>query len=64
MSSTAAGCEGAGGTSSHGINGARVFGIDRLTGSIEVGKRADLMVLDLTQPEMQPQHDPISHIVY
>ncbi len=33
------------------IDGARVLGIDHLTGSIEVGKRADLMVLDLTQPE-------------
>lgn len=46
------------------IDGARVLGIDHLIGSVEVGKRADLMVLDLTQPEMQPLHDPISNIVY
>lgn len=46
------------------IDGARVLGIDHLAGSVEVGKRADLMVLDLTQPEMQPLHDPVSNIVY
>ena len=46
------------------IDGARVMGIDHLVGSVEAGKRADLVVLDLTQPEMQPLHDPISNIVY
>jgi 5-methylthioadenosine/S-adenosylhomocysteine deaminase len=46
------------------IDGARVMGIDHLVGSIEAGKRADLIVLDLTQPEMRPLHDPISNIVY
>lgn len=46
------------------IDGAKVMGIDHITGSVEVGKRADLVVLDLAQREMQPLHDPISNIVY
>ena len=36
------------------IEGARVLGMDREIGSIEVGKRADLLLLDLAQPNMCP----------
>jgi 5-methylthioadenosine/S-adenosylhomocysteine deaminase len=46
------------------IDGARVMGIDHLVGSVEVGKRADLVVLDLAQREMRPLHDAVSNIVY
>lgn len=46
------------------IDGARVLGIDHLVGSIERGKRADLVVLDGRRLEMAPLHDPISNIVY
>jgi 5-methylthioadenosine/S-adenosylhomocysteine deaminase len=46
------------------IDGARVLGIDGLTGSIEPGKRADLVVFDATRLECTPAHDPASNIVY
>ena len=46
------------------IDGARVLGIDRLTGSIEPGKRADLVVFDGTRLECTPAHDPASNLVY
>ncbi len=46
------------------IDGARVLGIDHLVGSIETGKRADLVVLDRDAPEMTPLHDAISNVVY
>src|SRR5262245_14363050 len=46
------------------IDGARVLGIDRLTGSIEPGKRADLVVFDTTRLEGTPAHDPASNLVY
>jgi 5-methylthioadenosine/S-adenosylhomocysteine deaminase len=46
------------------IDGARVLGIDALTGSIEPGKRADLVVFDATRLECTPAHDPASNLVY
>ncbi|HLE47215.1 MAG TPA: amidohydrolase, partial [Candidatus Thermoplasmatota archaeon] len=33
-------------------------------GSIEVGKRADLVLVDLNDPRLQPLHDPVSQLVY
>lgn len=40
------------------LNGARALGIDDLVGSIEVGKRADLVVLDSHSPSLTPTFDP------
>jgi 5-methylthioadenosine/S-adenosylhomocysteine deaminase len=45
-------------------DGARVLGIDHLVGSIEPGKRADLVVLDLTQLEANPRHDLAANLLY
>lgn len=39
------------------LNGARALGIDDLVGSIEVGKRADLVVLDPRSPSLTPTFD-------
>lgn len=46
------------------IDGARALGIDELVGSIEVGKRADLVLLDPWSPSLNPVFDPCSAIVY
>ncbi|OUS31518.1 N-ethylammeline chlorohydrolase [Gammaproteobacteria bacterium 45_16_T64] len=46
------------------FNGARALGIDDLTGSLEKGKAADLIAIDMSAPETQPYYDPISQLVY
>ncbi len=46
------------------IEGARVLGIDRLTGSSEAGKRADLVVFDANRLEATPAHDMASNLIY
>lgn len=46
------------------INGAKALGIDGKTGSIEEGKNADLIILDLDNIVTQPINDIFSNIVY
>ena len=46
------------------IDAARTLGLDAETGSLEVGKRADLIVVDLNRPHLTPMHHPESHLVY
>jgi 5-methylthioadenosine/S-adenosylhomocysteine deaminase len=46
------------------IDGARVLGLDRLIGSIEAGKRADLVVFDANKLETMPAHDPAANLIY
>jgi 5-methylthioadenosine/S-adenosylhomocysteine deaminase len=46
------------------INGARALGLDKDIGSLEVGKRADLIVVDLDRPHSSPQTDVVSSLVY
>jgi len=46
------------------INGAKALGIDNYTGSLSIGKSADVIAIDLDQIETQPLYDPISQIVY
>ena len=46
------------------LNGAKALGIDHLVGSIEVGKQADLITLDLSDCSTQPVYNPVSQIVY
>ncbi len=46
------------------IEGARAVGLEHEIGSIEVGKKADLVLLDIGDFFVSPIHDPISSIVY
>ena len=46
------------------INGARALGIEHLTGSLEVGKSADLILVHADSTNMQPIFDEYSAIVY
>ena len=45
-------------------NAARVLGMERIIGSIEPGKRADLIVVDTAKPHLTPMYEPVSHLVY
>jgi 5-methylthioadenosine/S-adenosylhomocysteine deaminase len=46
------------------INGARALGLEGEIGSIEAGKWADLVALDLGDAHTQPVYHPVSHLVY
>jgi 5-methylthioadenosine/S-adenosylhomocysteine deaminase len=46
------------------IQGAKVIGLDKITGSIEKGKRADIILIDITKPHLIPMFNPYSSIVY
>ena len=46
------------------IRGARALGIENEVGSIEVGKKADIITVDYWNPRLMPLNDPVSHIVY
>ncbi|GGB87605.1 N-ethylammeline chlorohydrolase [Knoellia flava TL1] len=46
------------------IEGAAALGLDSLVGSLEVGKRADLALLDLDQPHLTPVHDVPALLVH
>ena len=46
------------------INGARALKLEDKIGSIEIGKIADLIAIDLSGFNVQPCYDPISHLVY
>ncbi|RLB41510.1 MAG: hypothetical protein DRH12_07935 [Deltaproteobacteria bacterium] len=44
--------------------GAKALGLGKEIGSIEVGKRADIIIVDLGKPHLQPLYDPVSTLVY
>lgn len=46
------------------IEGARVLGLDRKIGSLEPGKKADLIRIDLSSPRQQPVYDIYSTLVF
>ncbi|MBA3012274.1 MAG: amidohydrolase [Proteobacteria bacterium] len=46
------------------IEGARAIGLDRKIGSIERGKKADIIIVDVNKPHMVPMYDPFSSLVY
>ncbi|MFO7855029.1 MAG: amidohydrolase [Paracoccaceae bacterium] len=46
------------------LSGAEAMGLGAVTGSLEVGKAADLVALDVTRPHAVPMFDPLTHLVY
>ena len=46
------------------MGGAKALGLERLVGSLTIGKEADFIAIDLSQIETQPVYNPISQIVY
>jgi len=46
------------------LGGARALGLDSLCGSIEAGKRADLILVDIDSAHVQPVNDIFSQIVH
>jgi 5-methylthioadenosine/S-adenosylhomocysteine deaminase len=46
------------------LGGARALGMEDRIGSLEPGKRADLVVVGLDEPRLHPLFDPVSHLVY
>jgi 5-methylthioadenosine/S-adenosylhomocysteine deaminase len=46
------------------LGGARVLGMEEEIGSLQVGKKADVIILDLNKPHLQPVYNIVSHLVY
>jgi len=46
------------------IGGARALGMEQRIGSLEPGKRADLIVVSMRGARQTPMYDPVSHLVY
>ena len=46
------------------IDGARALGMEQQIGSLEAGKRADLIVVSAASARQTPMYDPLSHLVY
>jgi 5-methylthioadenosine/S-adenosylhomocysteine deaminase len=46
------------------LTGAKALGMGKHVGSLEVGKRADVIVVDTHKPHLTPMYNPYSHVVY
>jgi 5-methylthioadenosine/S-adenosylhomocysteine deaminase len=46
------------------INGAKALGLDQHIGSLEIGKKADMIAVDFSQINSQPVYDPVAQLVY
>jgi len=44
--------------------GAKVLGMEQMTGCIKPGLKADLIMIDLRSPHLTPMYNPYSHLVY
>jgi 5-methylthioadenosine/S-adenosylhomocysteine deaminase len=46
------------------LGGAKLLGAESMIGSLEPGKKADLIVLDMNKPHLTPMYNIPSHLVY
>lgn len=46
------------------IDGAKALGLEKSVGSLEVGKKADVILINLEKPHLTPLHNPYANIVY
>ncbi|MEM3578575.1 MAG: amidohydrolase, partial [Candidatus Bathyarchaeia archaeon] len=46
------------------LNGAKALGLENSVGSLEVGKKADIVLIDLSKPHLKPLHNIYASIVY
>lgn len=46
------------------LNGARALGMEQETGSLELGKSADITAFDLSGLAQQPVYEPVSQVIY
>lgn len=46
------------------MEGAKALRLEGSVGSLEVGKEADLILVDFRKPHLTPLHDPYANIVY
>ena len=46
------------------LGGAAALGLGSVVGSLEPGKAADMIMVDLSGPDTAPVYDPVSHLVY
>jgi 5-methylthioadenosine/S-adenosylhomocysteine deaminase len=46
------------------IGGAKILGMEKLIGSIETGKQADIILVDMNQPHLTPLYNCYSQLVY
>ena len=44
--------------------GASALGMGGILGSLESGKKADIITIDLNKPHLTPMYEPCSHLVY
>lgn len=46
------------------LNGAKALGLSASVGSLEVGKKADIILVDFSKPHLKPLHDVCAALVY
>ena len=46
------------------IEGAKALGMGTIVGSLEEGKKADIIIVDVKKPHLTPMYNPYSHLVY
>ena len=46
------------------IEGANAIGLGEVVGSLEPGKQADIIIIDINKPHLTPMYHPESHLVY